>query len=63
MVEYPLLGEAVGPARDVAVGRPVVAFALDVERGQVNAARSGRGEEEVAAFVGGEQLDEAGAAP
>ncbi len=63
MVEYPLLGEAVGPARDVAVGQPVAAFALDVERGQVNAARSGRGEEEVAVFVGGEQLDEAGAAP
>ena len=62
MVECPLLGKAVGPARDVAVGQPVVAFALDVERGQVNAARSGRGDEEVAAFAGGEQLDE-GAAP
>lgn len=36
---------------------------LDVERGQVNAAHSGRGEEEVAALAGGEQVDEAGAAP
>ena len=36
---------------------------LDVERGEVNAAHSGRGEEEVAALAGGEQVDEAGAAP
>jgi hypothetical protein len=35
---------------------------LDVERGQVNAARSERGEEEVADLVGGEQVNEAGAA-